>query len=65
MNKEIRFAYDDPRLKNPNFITQLVTEELRKAGLDIMMNDCVELIDDDDKRQRILKIRTRTVTVAT
>jgi len=65
MNKEIRFSYDDPRLKNPSFITDLVTQELRKAGLDIMMNDCVELIDDDDARQRILKIKTRTTTVLT
>lgn len=62
---EFRLSYHDPRLKDNQQITRFVKEELAKRGLDMHMNDVVELIDDDDNQERILKVRTRVTTVYT
>lgn len=63
MEKELRFSFDDPRLNNSMLITQLVETHAKKLGLDTSKNDCIEVIDDHDKRMRVYRFKTRTVTV--
>lgn len=61
--KELRFSFDDPRLKNSQLITELVETAAKRLGMDLSKNDCLEVIDDPDRRQRVYRLKTRTVTV--
>lgn len=61
--KELRFSFDDPRLNNSMLITQLVESHARQLGLDTSKNDCLEVIDDHDKRMRVYRFKTRVITV--
>ena len=54
--KEVRFSTDDPRFMDPQRITDRVREEFAKIDRGIHRHDVVELIDDPDREERILKI---------
>jgi hypothetical protein len=58
--KEIRFNYDE--ISDPQKITEVIDRKYREAGLNIHVNEVCDregLIDDDDKRQRIIRIKNR------
>lgn len=55
--KEIRLDYD--KISNPETITQVNEKAFKQAGLDMHKHEVDELINDDSKKQRILKVRYR------
>ena len=54
-NKEIVIDHD--KIRNSQTITQVVTEEFKKHGLNPHKNDCVEMQDDDKAGKRIYKLK--------
>jgi len=54
-NKEVVIDHD--RIRNPQTITQVVTEEFKKQGLNPHKNDCMDLQDDFSKGKRIYKLK--------
>lgn len=56
--REFRFSMDDPRFMNSQTITETVRRKFQSEGLDMHMNDVLELIDDHDRRERVLKVKT-------
>jgi hypothetical protein len=56
MPRELRLKHDE--LGNSQTITDIMENEFRKRGLDLHKNDVLELIDDFDTKERVLKVKT-------
>ena len=56
MARELRLKHDE--LGNSQTITQIMEERFKREGLDLHMNDVLELVDDFDSKERILKVKT-------
>jgi hypothetical protein len=56
MPRELRLKHDE--LGNSQTITQIMEDKFREHGLDLHMNDVLELHDDFDKKERVLKVKT-------
>jgi len=54
-DKEV--VIDHARLKDPQKITQVVTEEFKRQGVNPHKNDCVDLQDDFSAGKRIYKLK--------
>ena len=57
MSREIRLKHDE--IKNPQTITQRNIRAFLEAGLDIHQNEVDEIVDDDRKQERVMKISTK------
>jgi hypothetical protein len=57
VSRELRLEHDE--LGNSQTITRIMEEKFQEAGLDLHMNDVLELHDDFDSKERVLKISTR------
>ena len=57
MAPEIRIPYED--ISDPQTITDVQEREFHKHGVDMHRHEVEELIDDDRKKERILKVRNR------
>jgi hypothetical protein len=56
MPRELRLKHDE--LGNSQTITQIMEDRFRREGLDLHKNDVLELIDDFDTKERVLKVKT-------
>lgn len=57
MSREIRLKHDE--IKNPQTITQRNIRAFLEAGLNIHENEVDEIIDDDRRQERVMKISTK------
>jgi len=57
--KELRLKFED--LKDPQKITDVNERAFKEAGLDMHRDELTgeELIDDHDRRERVLRVRGR------
>lgn len=56
MPRELRLKHDE--LGNSQTITGIMERKFKEAGLDLHLNDVLELEDDYRKKERVLKIKT-------
>jgi hypothetical protein len=57
MPRELRLKHDE--LGTSQTITGIMEQKFREAGLDLHMNDVLELTDDFDSKERVLKVSTK------
>jgi hypothetical protein len=57
MSRELRIKHNE--LGDSQTITGIMEHKFREAGLDLHMNDVLELTDDYDSHERVLKVSTR------
>jgi hypothetical protein len=57
VSRELRIPHDE--LGTSQTITKIMEDKFREAGLDLHMNDVLELTDDYDAKERVLKVSTR------
>jgi len=56
MPRELRLKHDE--LGTSQTITGIMEAKFKEAGLDLHLNDVLELTDDFDRKERILKVKT-------